>query len=74
MHSLWRPQIFFWDLAVLQNKIKKCLVSVLPRQGTSGVPDLLLDRGSETKVDSESEKPKLGLTVSRGFYRVPDHF
>ena len=53
---------------------KKCLVSVLPREGTSGVPDLLLHRGSETKVDSESEKPKLGLADPRGFYRVPDHF
>ena len=32
---------FFWDLAVLQKKIKKCLVGVPGRVGTSGVPDLL---------------------------------
>ena len=65
---------FFWDVTVLQNKIKNSLVRSLAREGTSGVADLQLHRGSETKVDSESEKSKLGLADPRGFYRVPDHF
>ena len=76
---------FFWDVTVLQNKIKKCLVRVLPREGTSGVPDLLSDEGFEPKstqkVKNQSwvwlflEGSIAFLTTSRvcGDHREPPH-
>ena len=66
---------FFWDLTVLQKKIKK-MSGGRRRSGRhlwSARPEYT-SHGSGTQVDSRSEKSKLDLDVPRGFYRVPDHF
>ena len=66
---------FFWDVAVLQKKIKK-MSGARPRPGKH-----LWSTGPEIrktvlgpKSTQEVKNRKLDLAVPRGFYRAPDHF
>ena len=66
---------FFWDLSVLQKKIKK-MSGARPRSGRHlwstrrGGQDAVLGPKSTQEVKNQ----KLDLAVPRGFYRAPDHF